>query len=400
MIGAPQNSFRSPMGFRPAFPGRANSMAPAPAAPQPANPNDFYNEYGQRYNTSMSFAPGTSEAYREWAYKNAANQAGYFRPGAGASPASPPAGLSFGEAQAARTTIENQRQQDSWNQQVGDIMRRFPGITPQQAADAAQQDRARSERAGREAWIDQYGTQAQRNDLAGTRGNRQYEEGLRNQIADQRRRDQELMSNPQSWGGSIPKWDGNKWTLPASSPGMAQPIQPPSQGTPYGVTPDKPGMAQPPGSRVDDWRQSDAYRQYQQGVGSGPRSTVVGKSSDGSMFGYQAEARAYDAWRQGQPQAPAAPSQPHVLYSPTGQNMGGGGYGQPPAQSGPPARTYDWAKGGVQPMGGGGMKPPASLPQPRPYDVISGGLQPLGPRPAPQAGGFAAPNNVTMKAYR
>jgi hypothetical protein len=86
-------------------------------------------------------------------------------------------------------------------------------------------------------------------------------------------------------------------------PGMAQPTQPQSQGTPYGVTPATPGMAQPPGSRVDDWRQSDAYRQYQQGVGSGPRSTVVGQSSDGSMFGYQAEARAYDAWRQGQPQA-------------------------------------------------------------------------------------------------
>jgi hypothetical protein len=324
-------------------------MAPAPAAPQPANPNSFYNAAGQQWMGTMSFAPGTSGAYREWANQNAANRAGYVQPGGTGAGFAPPAGIFGAEAANARTLIDNQRQQDSWNQQVGDIMRRFPGITPQQAADAAQQDRARSERAGREAWIDQYGTQAQRNDLAGTRGNRQYEEGLRNQIADQRRRDQELMSNPQyeeglrnqiadqrrrdqelmsnpqSWGGSIPKWDGNKWTLPASSPGMAQPIQPQSQGTPY---------------------------------------------------------------------------QPHVLYPPTGQNMGGGGYGQPPAQSGPPARTYDWAKGGVQPMGGGGMKPPASLPQPRPYDVISGGLQPIGPRPAPQAGGFAAPNNVTMKAYR
>jgi hypothetical protein len=101
-------------------------------------------------------------------------------------------------------------------------------------------------------------------------------------------------------------WQNPYQNVPIPStfrPGMAQPTQPQSQGTPYGVTPATPGMAQPPGSRVDDWRQSDAYRQYQQGVGSGPRLAVVGQSSDGSMFGYQAEARAYDAWRQGQPQA-------------------------------------------------------------------------------------------------
>jgi hypothetical protein len=277
-------------------------MAPAPAAPQPANPNSFYNAAGQQWMGTMSFAPGTSGAYREWANQNAANRAGYVQPGGTGAGFAPPAGIFGAEAANARTLIDNQRQQDSWNQQVGDIMRRFPGITPQQAADAAQQDRARSERAGREAWTDQYGTQAQRNDLAGTRGNRQYEEGLRNQIADQRRRDQELMSNPQSWGGSMPKWDGNKWTLPASSPGMAQPIQPPSQGTPYG---------------------------------------------------------------------------------------------QPPGQSGPPARTYDWAKGGVQPASA-----PVQGPAVRPYDFARGGPQLLGKPPAPQAGGFAAPNNVMMKAYR
>jgi len=214
-------------------------------------------------------------------------------------------------------------------------------------------------------------------------------------------------------------------------PGMAQPIQPQSRGTPYQYNMAGGGMLRPgngsdfwedagpteenpyevdwggaitaedakhviggPGrtQTVADWKQSQQRIQQRQAGIASIRDEFPG--IDDAMA-----ARILDQ-RETQRNADGAARATRELQQGMGDQFGRGrpspGNAQPPAlplrdgmrgapsgQSGPPARTYDWAKGGVQLMGAGGMKPPP--------DFAIRTPQLLGPRSSPQDGPEFAP---------
>lgn len=110
---------------------------------------------------------------------------------------------------------------------------------------------------------------------------------------------------------------------------------------PFGTASDKP---------MQDWRNSDAYRQWRP---TGGGFQVITQAADGQTFGDTGEARAYDAWRASQPQA-ATPSQPGAMpaYRP-GQAQ--------PTPSGPVGSPYGDMSWFVKPQSAnpasGGQRP-------------------------------------------
>lgn len=70
---------------QPLFPPRPSTEA--------ANPKVYYNDKGERFSGTISFAPGTSQSHREKAYKDWANKEGYFarESESGQVPPKPPA---------------------------------------------------------------------------------------------------------------------------------------------------------------------------------------------------------------------------------------------------------------------------------------------------------------------
>ena len=58
-----------------------DTMQPNPAyRPQVTPYQPFVNQQGQQFQGTMSFEPGTSQAYQNQAYGNYANQQGYYQP--------------------------------------------------------------------------------------------------------------------------------------------------------------------------------------------------------------------------------------------------------------------------------------------------------------------------------
>lgn len=142
-------------------------------------------------------------------------------------------------------------------------------------------------------------------------------------------------------GAQQPKFDttygfGSAWQAmgsPKSRPqmGQAQPVPPAPQGTPYGQQPAQQPAAPRPqqGGGFQAW----APKPPQQAP-SGPRADwisagrpgfdanspqfqVIGQSRDGTQFGTQAEARAYDQWRAGQLSVGAPVTRPQQPWTPS-----------------------------------------------------------------------------------
>jgi hypothetical protein len=88
------------------------------AQPQVTPYQPFVNQQGQQFQDTMSFAPGTSQAYQNQAYGNYANQQGYYQPQGAAPPQS--SGLPSSAMQASQpsnyTPSKSELGQQFWSQ--------------------------------------------------------------------------------------------------------------------------------------------------------------------------------------------------------------------------------------------------------------------------------------------
>ena len=213
------------------------------AQPQVAPYQPFVNQQGQQFQGTMSFAPGTSQAYQNQAYGNFANQQGYYQPQftspapfewrAGPSsqgtewgmplPARPPRPQPYDTSRFGDGPPQGQQpippssQNTAWT------------IPPQHAAEFLKYQQSRGPR--------------------------------------------DMMYSPERDRREYEQWAENTGrTAPGSSyypggpsaperPGQAQPIAPPSQGTPYQQPPSQPQYGTPPEfrgrGRTADWRDAD-----------------------------------------------------------------------------------------------------------------------------------------------
>jgi hypothetical protein len=99
-------------------PGQAQPVQQSQGTPyQP-----FSNQYGEAFNGTMSFAPGTPNSYREQAYTEWARRSGY-------SPQSPGQGVpAFGQNTPGRRAAEQQESIARSNSDIDAIMRQYPGF--------------------------------------------------------------------------------------------------------------------------------------------------------------------------------------------------------------------------------------------------------------------------------